>query len=66
MLTLSLSLTTVFLYCLITTLSPPYSMSIECINLEDSKMCGLVTWKLEQRPKLQIQVKAWLMNTKTE
>ena len=41
-------------------------MSIEYINLEDSKMCGLVTWKLEQRPKLQIQGKAWLMNIKTE
>ena len=41
-------------------------MSIEYIYLEDSKMCGLVTWKLEQRPKWQIQGKAWLMNIKPE
>ena len=41
-------------------------MNIEHINLEGSKMCGLVTWKLEQRPKLQIQGKAWLMNIKPE
>ena len=43
-----------------------YFMNVEYVNLEGSKIFGLMNWKLGHRCKLQVQGKSWLTDTKPE